>query len=244
MGVLQRFERRVEGLVNGAFARAFRSEVKPVEIAAALQRELDNTAQVLTRERSIVPNDFTVELSAHDYARLAPYDQTLSAEFADLVGEHAVTQHYAFSGPVRVRLVEREGMGTGSLRVSSAVLSAVEPTVRPTDTGIRRAVAYLVVNGVQTPVIAPGLVLGRSSTADLRIDDPGVSRRHAEIQVVGEGANAGLQVIDLGSTNGVVVDGRRVERAALADGSRVTLGSTVVTVQRLAGRGPAGGAGV
>lgn len=244
MGVLQRFERRLEGLVNGAFARAFRSEVQPVEIAAALQRELDNTAQVLTRDRSIVPNEFTVQLSPNDHARLAPYEGTLSAELTDLVNEHAATQHYQFSGPVQVRLVQQEELGTGSVRVSSAVRAGVQPTVRPSDSGVRRAVAHLVVNGVETPVIAPGLVLGRSEQADLRIDDPGVSRRHAEVRVVGEGPDAGLQVVDLGSTNGVVVDGRRVERAALADGSRVTLGSTVVTVRRVAARGPAGGRSV
>jgi Protein of unknown function (DUF3662)/FHA domain len=244
VGVLQRFERRLEGLVNGAFARAFRSEVQPVEIAAGLQRELDDTAKALTRERSIVPNDFTVALSPGDHQRLAPYEQALRGELTELVQQHADAQHYAFSGPVRVQLAVQDGLGTGSFRVHSTVRAGVEPASQPSDSGIRRAVAVLEVNGVEHPVIAPGLVLGRSTEADLRIDDPGVSRRHAEIRVVGDGTDAGVEVLDLGSTNGLIVDGRRVERAQLGDGSRLTLGSTVVTVRRVAGRGAAGGPGV
>ena len=87
-GVLQRFEQRLEGAVTGAFARAFRSAVQPVEIAAALQREVDNSAHILSRERMLVPNDFTVELSPTDYERLAPFSGTLAEELATLVQEH------------------------------------------------------------------------------------------------------------------------------------------------------------
>ena len=100
MGVLQRFERRLEGMVTGAFTKAFKAEVQPVEIAAALQRELDNNAQIVTRERSLVPNDFVIELGSHDHERLAPYESTLTAELLELVREHADLQHYAFTGPV------------------------------------------------------------------------------------------------------------------------------------------------
>ena len=85
MGVLQRFERRLEGMVTGAFTKAFKAEVQPVEIAAALQRELDNNAQIVTRERSLVPNDFVIELGPHDHERLAPYESTLTAELLELV---------------------------------------------------------------------------------------------------------------------------------------------------------------
>ncbi|MGH3424969.1 MAG: DUF3662 domain-containing protein, partial [Nocardioidaceae bacterium] len=87
MGVLQRFEQRLENAVTGAFARAFRSAVQPVEIAAALQRDIDNSAQVLSRERMLVPNHFMVELSPGDFERLSPYGSTLSAELAGLVQE-------------------------------------------------------------------------------------------------------------------------------------------------------------
>jgi len=84
-GVLQRFEKRLEGAVTGAFARAFRSAVQPVEIAAALQREVDNSAHVLSRDRRLVPNDFSVELSPADHERLTPFGATLIEELGTLV---------------------------------------------------------------------------------------------------------------------------------------------------------------
>ena len=239
MGVLQRFERRLEGLVTGTFARAFKAEVQPVEIAAALQRELDNTATILSRERSLVPNEFTVELSAHDHERLSPYAGTLGQELADLVREHAAEQHYAFSGPVKVRLDEDQELPTGQFRVRSSVRAGVDRSAafNPTQTAERRAAGVLEVNGTEHPLVAPGLLIGRSAECDLRIDDPGVSRRHAEIRVTGNGPDAEIAVIDLGSTNGTVVDGQRVTRVSVSDGSRIVLGSTVAVVRRRGSRG-------
>ncbi|MGH8776960.1 MAG: FhaA domain-containing protein [Jiangellaceae bacterium] len=234
MGVLQRFERRLEGLVTGAFTKAFRAEVQPVEIAAALQRELDNNAQIVTRERSLVPNDFVIELGPSDHGRLAPYTATLAHELVDLVREHAELQHYAFTGPVTVAFEEHDDLGTGQFRVRSTVRAGVDrgATYAPTESTERSAAAYLVINGTQHPVVAPGLVLGRGSECDLRIDDPGVSRRHAEIRVTGSGPDAQIIVVDLGSTNGTVVDGVRAAQAPLSDGSRIVLGSTIVDVHR------------
>ena len=107
----------------------------------------------------------------------------------------------------------------------------------PTETTERRAAAYLTINGTQHPVPPPGLVLGRGSECDLRIDDPGVSRRHAEIRVHGSGPDAQLVIVDLGSTNGTVVDGVRTGQAPLSDGSRIVLGSTIVDVRRRPHRG-------
>lgn len=239
MGVLQRFERRLEGLVTGTFARAFKAEVQPVEIAAALQRELDNTATILSRERSLVPNEFVVELSEHDHERLQPYAGTLGQELGDLVRDHAAEQHYAFSGPVKVRLEQQVELPTGQFRVRSSVRAGVDRSAayNPSTTTERRATAYLEINGTEHPVVAPGLLIGRSAECDLRIEDPGVSRRHAELRVSGEGPDATLAVIDLGSTNGTIVDGVRVTRASVSDGSRIVLGSTTAVVRRRSSRG-------
>jgi Protein of unknown function (DUF3662)/FHA domain len=239
VGVLQRFERRLEGLVTGTFARAFKAEVQPVEIAAALQRELDNTATILSRERSLVPNEFVVELSEHDHERLTPYAGTLGNELGELVREHAAEQRYAFSGPVKVRFEEQKELPTGRFRVRGSVHAGVDRSraSAPTPTGERRAVAFLDINGTEHPVLPPGLLIGRSSECDLRIDDPGVSRRHAELRVTGEGPNAEIAVIDLGSTNGTVVDGVRISRASVSDGSRIVLGSTTAVVRRRSSRG-------
>ena len=111
MGVLQRFERRIEELVNRPFARAFKAEVQPVEIASALQRELDDRAAIVARGRTMVPNQFRVTLGEHDHARLDVYREALSAELADMVSEHAEEQGYAFIGPVSVAIERDDELG-------------------------------------------------------------------------------------------------------------------------------------
>ena len=113
MGVLDRFERRLDGLVSGAFARAFKSEVQPIEIVCALQRECDDRAAIVSRGRTMVPNDFVVELGPHDHERLAPYADALAFEFAGVVQEYAAEQHYQFVGPVEVHLERAEDLDTG-----------------------------------------------------------------------------------------------------------------------------------
>jgi hypothetical protein len=121
VGVLQRFERRIGGVVEGIFARAFKSEVQPVEVAAALQRELDDRAAVVGRDRTLVPNQFVVELGRHDYDRLAPYETPLTDELAAMVREHATDQRYSFVGPVQVKLLLVPALETGLFRIRSEV---------------------------------------------------------------------------------------------------------------------------
>ncbi len=94
MGVLQRFERRVESLVSGAFARAFKAEVQPVEIARALQRECDHRTAIISRDRAMVPNAFVVELGPTDHDRLGGYSTALGDELAAAVRDHADEQRY------------------------------------------------------------------------------------------------------------------------------------------------------
>lgn len=233
MGVLQRFEQRLEDVVTGAFARAFRSAVQPVEIAAALQREIDNNTQVLSRERLLVPNDFDVELSVGDYDRLAPYGTTLSEELGNLVREHVNEQSYTLAGPLRIGFEKHEDLSTGRFRVRSKAHATVTPVTgqRMTDTAVHRAPVLLEVNGMRHPLSPPGVVLGRGSEAELRINDPGVSRRHAQIKVSVIDNNVSVSIVDLGSTNGIVVDGQRVTQAALRDGSQVVMGNTTVVVR-------------
>lgn len=124
MGVLKRFEQRLEGLVNGTFAKVFKSEVQPVEIAGALQRECDNNATIWNRERTVVPNDFIVELSAGDYDRLSPYSGQLGDELAGLVRDYAKQQRYSFMGPIKVNLEKAEDLDTGLYRVRSRTLAS------------------------------------------------------------------------------------------------------------------------
>ncbi|AYY11384.1 DUF2662 domain-containing protein [Actinobacteria bacterium YIM 96077] len=234
MGVLQRFERRLESLVQGAFTRAFRSEVQPVEIAAAIQRELDNNAQIVSRQRSLVPNTFTVELGPSDHDRLAPYSDTLVQELTDLAKEHADLQHYAFTGPIAISFERHEDLSTGQFRIRSQVRAGVDraDSYAPPQANQSASAGYLVINGTQHPIMAPGLVLGRGSECDIRIDDPGISRRHVEIRVYQHGHDTQLLAVDLGSTNGTVIDGARVPQAPVTEGSTITLGSTVVYVHQ------------
>src|SRR6478752_3574082 len=201
-------------MISGAFARAFRSAVQPVEIAAALQRECDNNAQILSRDRRLVPNDFHVELSGTDLDRLAPYDSALADDLVRQLRDPA------------------DDLTTGRFRIRSRAQAKV--TSDATATQVGRARAYLEVNGTRHPLQAPGLVVGRGTEADLRINDPGVSRRHIEFTVTGGGERGiALEVHDLGSTNGMLVDGHRITHTGLRDGSEVRIGSTTLTVRVL-----------
>ncbi|MFE0465184.1 FhaA domain-containing protein [Kitasatospora sp. NPDC058965] len=279
MGVLKKFEQRLEGLVNGTFAKVFKSEVQPVEIAGALQRECDNNATIWNRERTVVPNDFIVELSPHDHERLSPYAGQLGQELAGMVLEYAEAQRYSFLGPLQVNLERADDLDTGLYRVRSRTLASEQPeqpaayqaapqpgygtpwsqgtaqptyagapvppsapapapstppanNVRPfpgsgTAAGTRR---WIEVNGTRHQITGSACVLGRSTEADVRIDDPGVSRKHAEIRP----GNPAM-VLDLGSTNGIVVDGQHTQRATLRDGSRIVVGSTTIIYRQVEG---------
>jgi Protein of unknown function (DUF3662)/FHA domain len=257
---LQRFERRLEGIVSGVFARAFKGDVEPIELAAALKREIDNTARILSRDRRLVPNHFTIELGPGDFERLNAYGRTLNHELANELRDHADIQRYTFSGPIEIELTQQDELPTGKFRVVSATVGTPqrprpqpypqEPYVPPNDgqTVLQSAPpppqqqqqpprrghpqVMLEVNGRRRPVNPPGVVLGRGTDADIQINDPGVSRRHAEIRLMPEGPG-GIRVVlvDLGSTNGTLVNGRRTTEAELVDGSTVRIGNTTMTLR-------------
>ncbi|MDT9593044.1 DUF3662 and FHA domain-containing protein [Nocardioides zeae] len=232
-GGFQRFENRLESMISGVFARAFRSAVQPVEISAALQREVDNNAQILSRDRRLVPNDFNVELSRSDLERLGPYTSTLAQEMSDALRDHADQQSYVFPGPVRISFELADDLPTGRLRVRSRAQAKVTSNATHTQAG--RATAYLDINGTRHPLTTPGVVVGRGTDADVRINDPGVSRRHIEFRVAHgrpeDGYPLQVSVRDLGSTNGMLVDGQKVAQSPLDDGSTVRIGNTTMTVR-------------
>lgn len=227
MSGLQRFEQRLEQFVSGAFARVFGGAVQPVEISAALQREVDNNAQVLSRDRRLVPNSFHVELAPGDLERLAPYDSTLARELTESLRDHAEHQGYVFPGPVKIQFEGAEDLTTGRFRIRSVAQAKV--TSQATDTQLQRARWVLKVNGVEHPVTSAGLVIGRGSSADLQINDPGISREHARFRLDGDR----LSVQDLGSTNGILIDGNPAQSASLYDGSTVRMGNTTLTVSQV-----------
>ncbi|WP_101522967.1 FhaA domain-containing protein [Nocardioides houyundeii] len=226
---LQRFEQRLEQVVSGVFARAFRSAVQPVEISAALQREVDNNAQILSRDRRLVPNDFDVELSETDLERLSPYDNAMARDLADQLQDHAESQGYVFPGPVHISFEAAGDLTTGRFRIRSRAEASVSGDDHRTRHRTPRAM--LEINRTRHPLMPPGVVVGRGTESDIRINDPGVSRRHVEFVVSDRhDGDLDLSVVDLGSTNGMLVDGRKVERAPLKDGTVVKVGNTELTV--------------
>ena len=230
MSGLSKFEHKLEQMISGAFAKAFRSAVQPVEISAALQRECDNNAQIISRDRRLVPNDFHVELSQTDLDRLASYDTALSEEFASQLKEHAEQQGYSFPGPVKVDFEVADDLTTGRFRIRSRAQAKV--TGSASFTQVRRARAVLEVNGTRHPLVPPGLVIGRGTEADVRINDPGVSRRHIEFVVTAASPDqVRIEVRDLGSTNGMQVDGHRITHTGVHDGTQVKIGNTTMTVR-------------
>ena len=271
MGVLQRFERRLEGMVGLAFARIFKGKVHPAEIAKALQREADEQRSVVGEGRVLAPNVYVVRLGETDYGHLGQWSDQLAAELADMVAEHIDDEGYQVFDKVTVRLERDDDLPTGVFEVSSQVAdparpssrenavaappmagpSAVHPALPPlpplrgrvaTDTGkqgpsivgragSRPGVTHvLVVDGPGTrhELTTGRNVIGRGTEADIRLPDTGVSRKH--VDVVLDGGTATVE--DLGSTNGTLVNGRRVSRLALADGDVIRIGHSVLVYRQ------------
>ena len=237
MGIFERIEKKVEGAVSHAFARAFKGDVQPVEITARLQRELDAEAKLMSRDKRLVPNDFTVRLSQHDHDKLAPYASTLTTELAGELRRHAREMGYVFNGPIKIDFELDSRLPTGRFTVASQAVAGITERAGPaSDTTISRARLVLEVNGTRHPLTPPGLVIGRGSEADLRINDPGISRAHAQIRVQAAGTGLQIDIVDLGSTNGIIVNGQKVRQAVLQEGSRIEIGSTRMLIHAPAGR--------
>jgi hypothetical protein len=238
VGVLEAFERRLGGLVEGAFAKVFKGDVQPAEIAVALQREADAHKKVVGQDRVLVPNEYAVDLSAHDYSRIEEWAEPLGEELATMVREHAAESGYSFVGPVTVAFEQKSGIGTGVFKVHSRVAApegqaaipvpATSPGPRPAADGSlpRRPRLILSMAGDETAYFLshPVTVIGRATESDVRLDDSGVSRRHAELRYAG----GQVELIDLGSTNGVTVNGTPAARAILQDGDRIDIGATPI----------------
>lgn len=299
MGLFDRMEGRLERAVNGLFARAFRAEVQPVEIASAIRGAMDDRASRVAKGRSVVPNIFTIELSETDYERLSGQVRVVEDELVTAAEEHADSQRYQAGGPVRILLEEDTDLETGVFRVRPSTASRpsatgttgqnatvratppsepaeaagpdrtagpgrtagpdgtpglpagradphassgdpqgedLQPTARhepvPAPPAPRRVNPadrpWLDVDGDRYPLMGALTVLGRDDSADIVLDDPGISRRHCEIRVTNDGRHLVASIRDLGSTNGTYVNGERVSTEHVRDGDRVTVGRTTV----------------
>ena len=243
MTVFRRLEDRLEGLVRGVFSRAFSSEVQPIELARRLAREMDSnrTASV---SRIYVPNRYTVYLSPGDHEKLEGYEGSLGQELSSYLLEHARTRGYelltrpeiSFETDDRLRLGEfgiqarrvkapsREGETPDQAEEGrTMVYRAPKPAPAPVEAEPTRRppTAWVEVEG-RSHDLAGTVVVGRSEECGIVVEDPNVSRRHAEFRLRG----GDWHLVDLGSTNGVKVNGRQVGSARLTNGDRITLGTT------------------
>lgn len=216
-----KFERGVENVIASVFSRAFRTDVKPVEIASAINRAMDEGAAAYSRERTIAPNEFTVHLSPNDYPRLEQWGrESLGEELVRNSIKYATTQDYTFLGHVRIHFRETPETGSGLVRVEAkTVRGAVAPV---TTSAPSEANPIIDVAGQKFLLTGPVTILGRGSDSDVVVDDTGVSRHHLELRVTPRGVIA----TDLGSTNGTFVEGHRITAATLVNGNTLTIGRT------------------
>lgn len=232
MGLFDKWEHFLESTFGGAGSRVFASEVDPTEIGVGLQKQLDTAAKALDKDRRLVPNEFTVVLSRHDYDRWVPYSSALNAEFIPGLRKYAATRHYVFTGPITIAYELDETARIGRFTIASNVKAGVmaDPGVPGLITGDDQLV--LQVNGVRHP-LTPGttFTIGRGTEADLRVNDPGVSRLHASLNVEEDGTGQlRVTITDLGSMNGLLVDGQKVRSAQLTPPARIQIGSTRMLV--------------
>ncbi|MCZ7377621.1 MULTISPECIES: FhaA domain-containing protein [unclassified Micromonospora] len=248
VSVLQRFEKRLEGLVEGAFAKVFKGVVHPVEILNAMQREAEAHKAILAGGRTLVPNRYVIDLSPFDHSRLAPYAAALAQELAQSQAEFIGEQAWTVYGDVIVEIERGEGLDTGMFRVTAEVYTGGEvapvsapgydagPPAYPTydqgggygpppGHGGGRNVRLVSGDGRTYPLQMGSTVIGRGDQANLRLPDVGISRRHARLDFDG----GQVVLTDLGSTNGTMVNGQRVSAVALNPGDMVQLGTTTLT---------------
>jgi hypothetical protein len=258
VNVLRSIENRIESLVEGVFGRAFRSHVQPVELARKLAKEMDEH-KTISISRVYVPNEYVLYLSPRDREQFASYEASLLTELADYLSEHARREGYSLLSTPRVELEEDDDLDLGEFGIATRMVqpgraaaaeeaemvSAPEPSPTrvfkaPTATAAvsaeeaerlglaHEARALLNVAGTRHEVPRDGAVLGRSRECDITIEDPNISRRHAEVRL----ENGSWWIVDLGSTNGIEVNGERVDRAQLGPNDRIRLGRTELVFEQ------------
>ena len=209
MGFLENFEKGLERIVTGAFSKTFKSELQPIEIAAAIKSEMDSKASIVSRDRIIAPNTYSVRLSAADFQRMRALGANLITELTNLTQTHAIKQGFQFGAALDIKLVEDGSLNLGQIVVSSAT-EEIAVTWSPA----------LDLAGKRYLLTASRTSVGRDASADIQIDDSGLSRKHFEI--LWDGSKAGIR--DLGSTNGTKVDGRAMSESPLQNESRISAG--------------------
>jgi hypothetical protein len=252
MSMLRNLEAKLGGLVEGAFGRAFRTSVQPVELAHKLAKEMEDN-QMASVSRVYVPNHYRIFLSPQDREQFASYEPALRKELSDYLLEHARQEQFALSTRPQVEFQTDERLDLGEFGIQAELLALPEDErpegeaapapsagdfghtmvyspsrdARRIDPVDDRRQALLVGGGRRNVLSGNRVVVGRSREADIVLQDPNASRRHAELRR----EEGGWQVVDLGSTNGIKVNGRRVDHHPLRPGDRITIGVTDLTFE-------------
>ena len=254
MTVLRNLEAKIESLFEGVFGRAFRTNVQPVELARKLVKEMEDH-RVISVSRLYVPNEYTVYLSPADREQFESYEESLIGELQEYLAENARREKYVLLSPPKVLIETDEDLDVGEFGIATRMAQggrqvtpdeAPAPDVEPGATmvykpkapeteavsaeelGLEQETATLTVNGKRHELDKRRIVIGRSRDCDIQLADANVSRRHAEVRQEG----AAHWVVDLDSTNGTEVNGRRLKRAKLRPGDTITVGSTELVFRK------------
>ena len=251
MSVLRNLEAKLGGLVEGAFGRAFKTSVQPVELAHKLAKEMEDN-QMVSVSRIYVPNHYRVFLSPKDREQFASYEPALRKELSDYLLEHGRQERFALTSRPQVEFDTDERLELGEFGIQAQLLGGPEEDEAGEDEaapsagdfghtmvyspdrearrleppGDRRQ-ALLVSEGRRNVLSGERVMIGRSRECDVVVSDPNVSRRHIELRR----GERGWAAVDLGSTNGMKVNGRRVGHAELGPGDRITIGVTDLTFE-------------
>jgi len=215
LGFIEKFERRLERFVNGAFSKAFKSQLQPVEISAAIRAKMDAGAAVVDRDRTLAPDTYKVKLSPSDYNRLQQLGKALGAEVEGKVKAHAKKQRYQFAGSLSISLEPDSSLTLGQIKVLASGSKAPDlaaVTWRPA----------LDINGKRYLLAKSRTTVGRDANADLPINDTGLSRTH--FAITWDGSTATIE--DLGSTNGTKVAGLKIKTQTLSPDTVISAGRT------------------
>jgi FHA domain-containing protein len=256
VSVLRSIEQKIEGLFEGLFGRAFRTNVQPVELARKLVKEMDDH-RMNSVSKIYVPNEYTIYLSPSDREQFTNYEDALKLELQEYVAEHARREGYVLITSPQVMFETDDDLSIGEFGIATRMVqrergrpradeppasvehgatmvykprAAPEPTeeASPVDLGVAQEIVTLTLDGKPHEIDKRRVVMGRSKECDLQVHDANVSRRHAEVRQEG----SAYWLVDLDSTNGVQVNGRRTTRAKLESGDTITLGSTDLLFER------------
>ncbi len=245
--VLRTIENKIEALFEGVFGRAFRANVQPVELARKLVKEMEDH-RVISVSQVYAPNEYTLFLSPDDREQFSDYEPSLLKELEEYLEENAKREKYVLLSPLRVLMETDEDLELGEFGIATRMVRGQKPVepeeplpdvapgatmvykpkqpvteaVSPEELGLEREIAFLTLDGERHELEKQRVVIGRSRDCDVQLADPNVSRRHAELRQEG----SAYWVVDLDSTNGMEVNGRRLKRAKLKPGDTITIGST------------------